>query len=601
MHAPIKPQVKDDIAMDPVTKIRNALWRWLGREESKRPGNSPDGRNVPTPVLNSKNARLASFVKKVRAQSQDWLGRIHLINFDAVRERLGDKWPRLEERVELLAERIIREELTSRDCYIKLGGAEFLIYIADAGPEETGIRCLAILNSLEEKLFGAVDNGQDSPTGYVSCHTVRADIAASEWDAFGSDDARMTDEQAGLRALFRREADILDWLELGNSMHGVIDGVIADVKDSCTIEDLAPLVERLTQFSRSGKVLENAILRRAGGPNGFPLLATDSQSSLEWKENCRKNAMMVAERVCIAMKDIAELIAVLDIESECTFSNVLAGLTKLERKRESRKGAGLGESGAEPRFVGDYAEAPKIEYVPVFRCLGQGSQIYQGINRVVVQSIPRLFAASPDGTPPEEQSQSSQAEQIQLEHALRCILEADSRFLLMIGVHVSMLYSPYRFKRYCNTLRAAQIQARRKLIIDVIGYGETDKTIAVRRAIDVLRMQTRAVFVSTFPQNVMQLRKIAAECRALGIHALGLDVSQSTASDFELMSEIRNLAQLRHDYGIATHLSGIASPGVLADAISGGINYICTPALRPPQPAPLGVGRTTLAEICANG
>jgi len=77
-------------------------------------------------------------MEELKASSQEWLGRVRMINFDSVRARVGPTWSKLQIRVEILAEKIIQDEMAGRDRYLKVGNGEFLVFFADATPENRG-------------------------------------------------------------------------------------------------------------------------------------------------------------------------------------------------------------------------------------------------------------------------------------------------------------------------------------------------------------------------------------------------------------------------------------------------------------------------------
>jgi len=125
-------------------------------------------------------------MEELRASSQEWLGRVRMINFDSIRERIGSTWPKLQGSIEILTEKIIQDEIAGRDRYLNAGNAEFLVFFADATPEESRIRCLAIVEAIHEKLLGWPNQGVVPVGSAAECHVIHRDDLALEWEAAGS-------------------------------------------------------------------------------------------------------------------------------------------------------------------------------------------------------------------------------------------------------------------------------------------------------------------------------------------------------------------------------------------------------------------------------
>ncbi|MGI0134031.1 MAG: hypothetical protein ACREBW_03625, partial [Candidatus Micrarchaeaceae archaeon] len=122
-----------------IGKARHTLQRWLlGEEENlSTTASGTPVKQTPPPSEggNSPEERISQFIEELRASSQEWLGRVRMINFDSIRERVGPTWPRIQDRVEILTEKIIQDEMAGCDRYLKAGNAEFLVFFADATPE----------------------------------------------------------------------------------------------------------------------------------------------------------------------------------------------------------------------------------------------------------------------------------------------------------------------------------------------------------------------------------------------------------------------------------------------------------------------------------
>lgn len=180
------------------------------------------------------------------------------------------------------------------------------------------------------------------------------------------------------------------------------------------------------------------------------------------------------------------------------------------------------------------------------------------------------------------------SERANLEHAIRYLSDrrTNAGFVLMVSVHVETLRGPNSKMLYSLILRKAQLRAKRRLFIEITGYSDDHDTIGIRRAIEELRVHSHAVYLSLSRESMGSLGKIAADCKRLGIHALGVDVSQFNRQDEETIGVVTRLASAGSRYAVPTFVDGVRSIAVLVKAIALDIGYICAPTLRPPLPAP---------------
>lgn len=544
--------------------------------------------------------RISRFIEDLKASSQEWLGKVRTINFDSIRERVGPTWPKLQDRVGILAEKIIQDEIAGRDRYLKAGNAEFLVFFADATPEESRIRCFAIVEAIHEKLFGSVESEGNSAPRIAECHVIHRDDLALEWEAACSS-ARPKplhrSPERLVRGPFRRDAEILDSADIAASTQIVIDSIISRGAESRSMAELTSLLMRLRILSRSLKTLEPALIKAAKIPNGRNGLSIDDTQAAGGGNSSKENDGNT-KPLGTAWEDIAELVSVVDAGSNQSHADLLTALGRLRRARLERAAKALIDDEISPaRFNIKKAESMQFEYTPVYRSTSRGEQIHQGIYRVNCR--PSLTISGDEDFTGQPSHESTALERAALEHAIQYLLDrrTNARVMLMTSVHVETLRGPSSQMRYSTILRSAQLGAKRRLLIEVVGYSDSDDTIGIRRAIDELRVHSLAVFISISQKRIGNLEKIAIECKRSGVHAFGLDASQFSGQNAEIISAITRLSSLGKQYSVPTFVDGVESVPVLTKAIANGVSYLCAPALRPPLPTPDGVERATLDDL----
>jgi hypothetical protein len=585
--------------MSAFLNARSALTRWLSGGDKVSPTQEPrERRSNGLDAAGDRDEHIAAFLDELRASSQDWLGRVRLINFDTIRERLGPSWPKLQSKVELLTEKIFREEMSRRDRYLNIGSAEFLVFIADASPEEVRIRCLAIVETIQEKLFG-IGGDLGNPTRRIAeTHVAHKEDLALLWeDAASAGASGGSSPTKALRGLFRRDAETLDGADIATSAQIVIDLLISRAMESRSLGDLAPILERLRHLDGSLAVLEPALA--ASGKPVASSQAADAPPRAEFKAAAGEQTDTPGPFLNDVRDDAAQLVRALAVDPHRSHAEVLGALARLQSARAERNAKNPSDQETAAPLAADKVQTRKFEFCPVYRCVSRGEQIYQGIFRVGCVAVPGEDEGLMQGGGSRYHPESAAMERLLLEHAIQYWADhrTAARFILMVPVHVETLHGPMSQRRYSTVLRAADLRTRRRLVVEVTGYRELDNTIGIRRAIDELRTQSHAVFVRLSGDCVGSLPQVAADCKKAGVHAIGLDIAELGGPEAAIIPYLAPLAAVGRGLSISTYVSGISSVPVLAKAVALDISYVCAPALLPPRPAPREVERTSLADL----
>jgi hypothetical protein len=583
---------------------RHKLERWFRGNEtapsaaprSKITADEPDA--APT---GDYDQQYRQFMEELENSSQEWLGRVRMINLDSVRERVGPAWIKLQARVELLAEKLISEEMAGRDRFVKTGTAEFLVFFADATPEESRIRCLAIVEGIHEKLFGFENRAPESLHRVAECHVIHKGDLTLDWEAESSTTRAGKRDQSPaetLRRSFRQDAELLDGADIAASTQIVLDAIISRGAESQNVGELTPLLVRLQLLSGSLKTLESALIAKkksASRERQVDELSDRPRPEHEDANDASNDANTLP--LGTAWDDIAELITVLDVGVDSSHADLLIALGRLQRERLERAAKAAAVSA--DRFDTENADTTQFEYVPVYRSVGRGEHIHQGIYRVNCRTFRKGLRNDPDrDVPGLSQQESVTFERLNLERAIKYLSDQKmgAHCMLMASVHVETLRGPKSQRRYSVILRAAQLRAKRRLLIEVVGYRDSDDTIGMQRAIEELRAHSHGVFV-TLHKSIRNVEKVAAGCKKSGVHAVGMDLSQFDGMETDVEAALAKLSLIGKQCRIALHASGIASVSVLAKAIAGGVSYVCAPALRPALQTPDDVQLATLDDL----
>lgn len=595
------------------TRVRSTFERWLLDTGENIHGESDGGAAEPAALEtdgNEASQRVLSFIDTLKDSPEDWLGKVRLINLDFVKDRVGHTWPKVQDKIELLAEKIIRGELSLNDMHVKIADGEFLLIFADASPEEARIRCMAVVETIQEKLFGFDDIASAGPQRFAECRVARAEDRSPENASANSTDVERSSAADILRRLFRHDAEVLDGASVAAWTQAVLDTIISRAAETRSPGELAPLWDRVKRLLKNLQVLESA-LHAAARENPVPIVlgrtrGIDLAAGDETSRTGSNRRSAVTLPLAEARKDAEELVAMLDPSPQLAHTAILENLAGLGRARTKRTIQVIASEGPSlPRPDTFDAATEEFEYVPVYRSASQGEHICQGVYRISRRMGRQTGTPGRnDGKVGDQHTAATAVERLLLERAVQHCTDHTStpRFMLMVPVHVDTLHAPILQRQYAAILRATEPRAKRRLVIEISGYREHDNTISIRNAIEELHAHSYAVFITlnATRRNINRLSVAAAGCKKLGAHAFGIDVTEFDESEAELLELLTRMAAAGTEWSIPTFVSGIASLAVLTKAIAVGISYVCAPALIPPRPVPGDVERTTLDDLYAS-
>ena len=84
--------------------------------------------------------RLEDFISRRSPGDRLVTGRVHMINIEQVRERLGDRWPRFAERVHEVIKAELKIRLCSRDFFRRVGDDSSVIVFGDCSEAEARLK-----------------------------------------------------------------------------------------------------------------------------------------------------------------------------------------------------------------------------------------------------------------------------------------------------------------------------------------------------------------------------------------------------------------------------------------------------------------------------
>src|SRR6266404_2113658 len=85
--------------------------------------------------------------------------KLHVLQLEPIKEKLGGRWSRLSDLVHKLFEKALKHAQGPGDHFIQLGELSYIVTFHGLSPEEAGLACAAVAKEVCKLLFG--DGVQD--------------------------------------------------------------------------------------------------------------------------------------------------------------------------------------------------------------------------------------------------------------------------------------------------------------------------------------------------------------------------------------------------------------------------------------------------------
>lgn len=163
----------------PPTPVEAAPVRKLNRRFRRRRQHADDG--VPAPPTSADSAPIdnvppgmAATLRRIfDGRDPAQAGSIHLLGLDSIRDRMGDRWTQVVDRVHQLAEKLLTGHLSPQDAWFRHGDETYVVIFAHLGPDRARLVCAKVVEELQRLLLGDVDTA--SIVVHTALHNMGSD------------------------------------------------------------------------------------------------------------------------------------------------------------------------------------------------------------------------------------------------------------------------------------------------------------------------------------------------------------------------------------------------------------------------------------------
>lgn len=521
------------------------------------------------------DAQLEKLAARLKTGDSFIAGRVHLINIDKVRDRLGDRWPKFAQRVHETIKTELKIRLSPRDFFRQIGDDSYVIVFGDCAEAEARIKISLLSEQILEKLLGEAEAKDIGVLG-IRRLVVKAN---------GSLAAEALDRTAPLLALLDEaqqkgeNGNTLDFADVAAGRRALTDeevgSLVGNVDTELEALERSPAqfaasiheIDRLQYLVRQLESLEEAM--RAKVPAFAPISEHETQQSKAVYDNIRQ---LTIKRI----QDTRER-----VKNKIVFIY-------------DRNPPSLSQGSEELPFDIEFRFQPMwhatIKMVGVYVC----QATLRDKDGTTIQAADLGKHRDGDVLPILDRLTLRKAQE-----SLTRANEAGAANIVVVPVHfstLSRLGSQMSFSDLCRNLPDKQ---RKTLGWEILRSHHDSWRLHIKSAIRPLLPFGRAVLlrIDNLQFDPEGVRRNLQFLRLAGVHGVGLDLSTLHGSEAEKLRALEQLASWSEQDGLKCYGHGFQTLSMTISAVCMGYYSISGPAIGENTPEPVGVRAFKMANI----
>ncbi|MGF1610612.1 MAG: hypothetical protein ACFCUQ_14515 [Kiloniellales bacterium] len=510
--------------------------------------------------------------RTLRATAGYVAGRVHMLNTDLVRERLGARWPRLEQRIHEIIRGELKRRLSPHDLFTRVNESSYVIVFGDCSELDAQVKIALLSERLLEKLLGEEEARNLDALGVQRLITQANGAVARE--ALQSTEAMMamldraqaaepqpqpyhcSDVAAGRRAVPPQAiSDLAGRLDqrlqeiVGNGTGPADDGLDRPGAGGPVIK-----IDRLRQLVRQLEELEEALDAAGTDAQGCGH-ATSEEATLGWVRDLKGKA----ERQLAFVYD---------------------------------QDPGRAASGAAP------GEPPQLDfaYLPLWHAPSRKVGVYLCQAAVRDSSGRNLLPRETAGD--DDRDAVAAADRLLLRRVLEEIERGGaekSPAILAAPLHFSSLQPERSRVRLLELCRGLADSHRSRLLWEILRAPIESWSFQLPDILQQLKRVAPAIFLRLdgVENHFAEIRRAFRHLRPAGVLAVGLDVGQLHGSETEQLGLLEKVARGANEHGLKCYGHGFESESLALGAVELGFQQVSGPAIARPLPRPAGIQTVT--------
>ncbi len=526
--------------------------------------------------------KLESFAAHRDAASHLVAGKVHLINLNKVRERMGSRWPRFQDRIHGQIKAELERRLTRHDLFSQVDADSYAIVFGDCSELEARLKIAMLSEQILEKLFGEAESKDLEVLGVETLVTsANGEVAAEALQNTGSlmrmlDQAEVTELDpnthryatpgSGRRALEPKE--VLELLgEVDSGLKGLEQASKGDGSQSGAFEFQ---VDRLREVIRQLENLDRAMMWDSGPNAGQPSEhgGYDPTAWVEFRHTVQGAISQLRQRAERSMTLVYE-------RQSCTASD--------------------GDGNEDDKAI-DLV----LDYLPMWHAPSQKIGIYAGRPRLAGADAEDLLKAgeSPDG----EADLFAILDRLGLRKALQDLKRSrDEGHVAMVAlpIHLSTLRRLGGRRQLVELCSRIPEELNGLLVWELSGAPPSSWRAELPQLTRPIRKFARAIFLhlDQVPDRLPDILRKLPLLRAAGVHEIGVDVATLEGTEADKLALLERLAVAAKEAGLRCYGHGFDSLSMTIYAVCLGFQHVSGAAISHPLPEPKGIQSAAMEAI----
>ncbi len=516
-------------------------------------------------------------------------GRLHFLNLKAIRDRAGEKWPRIALTVHGITQSILSQYMSDDDFFTIVGDHTYMTVFPSLNEEEAKAVCVKIAQEVMGRLMG---NSPDFAQIDLRVAVARVDggMSFETVDLFDAMDKTL-DAAGDLRI----EPSMLD----RPAQHAI-------PPLSCDLAALVDIQGPNWQFIGHAKKVDKPQLDPRVGTFGFDDLWRASRAQADGQPQGADETMDLSAMFNLASGSPAAparspiKAAQLQGADNNRYSNYTVGPhVAADGGHGERRVIGLQATTGNDLDVTNTQSAPRhfngdgkltIRYVPVWQVKNSVISGYHSSSHFQADDL----TLTGESLIPLDAPASLVAayDAYILKHVLDGVIfgeQAKKPCIVIIPAHASTvrrIESGSQYLGLCNTIP----QESRKFMVWEIIHRTTDTPSPT--SCEAMKRFCRAI-VFRLDENWSDFSILAGT----EIHGVGFDCFGSRSTEDQLIAAMNRFTERAEPSGIWTFVSGVGSKSLATAAVCAGVDYLYGDAIVAPTDAPQGIHQFALEDI----
>lgn len=531
--------------------------------------------NTPDPDRTKFDARLEEFGEQLRSGGSLVAGRIHMVNLDKIRERLGDRWPKFAKRVHETVKTELKIRLSPRDFFRQVGEETYVIVFGDCSEVEARLKISLLSEQILEKLLGEAEAKDIEALG------VQKLVAKADGSVAG-EALENVDALVGMLDEVQRNGE-------GPSTFSCAD--VAAGRRALTQEEVDKLIEDVDA--------ELDDFERDDGQSGAPIIKIDRLQALMRQLETIEEGMRVKVPAFSSEDANGD-----DLDSGARAKKVKPILKRVQKARGraerqivflyDRAPDGVDQSSPEVSFKVEF------QYLPMWHTMSNMVAVH------VCQPVLRDEAGKAVRDGELEGNGKAEVQKIVDRLTLRKVrddltkaIEAGSPNIMIAPVHFATLHHNASQISFLDLCRELSENHRRMLGWEIFGSHPESWSLQLKPVIEAIQPFGRAIFVKidNTQADLPGLRRNLPYLQSAGVNAVCVDVSTLYGSEVEKLQFLEQLAEWAEQSGLKFYGHGFDTLSMTISAVCMGYYSVSGPAIAATTQRPVGVRKNKMENI----